>query len=344
MAIRSYTALVVTALVLSLVGCSPDEPIINSFDDSWRLLSAGNSAGLSLTKMTTGTLVDADVMATATGSASPAIGNLRRYRSDAFVLHASEPMITVLTTDSLRTRAVIDLGQHGPASDIAFVNATTAFATHPGTDVVSVIDLTTYTVADTIAVAGHPIGIAALGNQIGVVSQSASTFTMIDSRTYDIVVSLNVPTAPTFVDVDATNGVFVLVSLGAGKLDPGPATMPTMSFVNVATRTVTNTLELSVRAGQGAEKVATALAMSAQGYAFVSLDDVVLRVNTRSRSRATMIIDGAFAGLSSVPARAEILVLGADRTTLDVYDDLLEGRRATVQLPAPSTSLLGLAP
>lgn len=339
--IRSLPAIL---LGLLLVACSPDEPIINSFDDSWRLLSAGEGTGLSLTKMSAGTLVDADVMATATGSASPAIRRLRRYRSDAFVLHANASTITVLTTDSLRQRAVIDLGQLGPASDIAFVNATTAFATHTASNVVSVIDLTTYTVADTIGVTGNPIGIAALGNQIGVVSQTASTFTMIDSRTFDVVATLNAPTAPTFIDVDATNGVFVIVSLGAGKIDPGPATMPTMSFVNVASRTLTNTLELSVRAGQGAEKVASALAMSAQGYAFVSLENVVLRVNTRSRSRATMILEGAFADLASVPARAEILVLNADRTSLEVYDDLLEGRRTSVQLPAPSTSLLGLAP
>jgi hypothetical protein len=283
-------------------------------------------------------------VATATGSPAPAITMLRRYRSDVFVLHADAPTITVLTADTLRSRAVIDLSAYGPASDIAFVNATTAFATHPTTDVVSVIDLTTFTVADTIRVTGAPISASVLGNQVGIVSRSAATFSMIDSRSFDVVFTTVVPTAPSFIDVDPTNGVFVIVSLGAGKVDADPVSLPSMSFVNVATRTLTNTIELSVRAGQGASKIPSGLAMSSQGYAFVSLEDVVLRVNTRSRTRATMILEEAVAGVTSIPARGEIAVLKADRMAVDIYDDLIEARRASVSLPAPANSLLGLTP
>lgn len=327
-----------------LTSCAPDEPLIDNFDDSWRILAAGSNGGLALIGMPDGVMLEADVMQRATGSAARVYSHTVRFRDQVFVLHAQEPTLTVLSADSLRRQAVVDFGAAGPASSIAFANATTAFATHPSNNLVSVIDLTTYTVADTISVQGRPIAIAIIGNQACVASQKSAEIRFIDTRSFQVSAPLTVPPAPTFVTADATNDAFIVVSLGSGKIDTGTASVPVASFAGLETRSIVASVALTPRAGQGAERLPVDVALTDDGFVYVAMSDVLLRVPARSRSRATLVSDVSAGALSAVPTRAEILVASPTTPTVDVYDGFAESRRATAGLPFTARSMLALTP
>lgn len=331
------------AAVVLATGCSPEEPFIDSYNDAWRLLAASKTGSLTLIAMPSGTVVSTDVLKAALGE-SVGVGSMHRFRDDVFVLAAEESQIVVLTADSLRRKAVINTGSAGRASSIAFANATTAFVTHPASNVVLVIDLTTYTVADTIPVPGRPIGIAIIGNQGCVVSQRTGEARLFDTRTFALSDPQRVTEAPTYIEADPSNGAFVIVSLGAGKVDADAPSVPVMSFVDLSTRSVAATVNLTPRAGQGAERIPNGLTLTDEGFAYVPLDDLIIRVPLRSRSRATLVNEGVYSCITAIPTRAEVALASGTDPEISVFDGFLETRRLSIAAPFIPGSMLALTP
>ena len=335
--------LAATAVAILAIGCSPEEPFIDSYDDTWRLLAASKTGSMTLIAMPTGTVVSTDVLTTAFGETADA-ASMHRFRDDVFVLAADESQIYVMTADSLRRKAVINTGSAGPASSIAFANATTAFVTHPASNVVSVIDLTTYTLADTIPVPGRPIDIAIIGNQGCVVSQRTGEVRLFDTRTFALSDPQRVTEAPTYVEADPANGAFVIVSLGAGKVDAAVESVPVMSFVDLSSRSIAATVNLTPRAGQGAERLPNGLTLTDEGFAYVPLDDLIIRVPLRSRSRATLVTEGSYSCMTAIPTRTEVALSSGTAPEISVFDGFLESRRLTVTAPFITRSMLALTP
>ena len=327
----------------AFVGCSPEEPVINSFDDSWRLLVADSNAAITLVNMPSGDIATSDLLA-AGGDAASLCGGLSRFRDDVFVLHPGAPSITVLSADSLLRKARIETGAAGPASSIAFANATTAFATHPSSDMLSVIDLTTYTIADTLVIPGRPVGVAILGNVGCIALQGSSEIIFFDTRSFVLSQPIKVATAPTYIQGDAVNDAFVIVSLGAGKVDAQVLTVPVISFASIESRTVVASVDLTSRAGQGADRRPLGLAINDEGSAYVAMTDVVLRVPLRSRSRATMVTEGAFAGITAIPTRAEVVLSSTSDPRVEVFDGFMETKRLQVAVPTAGRIMLALTP
>jgi len=296
-----------------------------------------------LIAMPSGTVISTDVLKTAFDETAD-VASMHRFRDDVFVLAADDSQIFVLTADSLRRKAVINTGLAGPASSIAFANATTAFVTHPASNVVSVIDLTTYTVADTIPVPGRPIDIAIIGNQGCVVSQRTGEVRLFDTRTFALSDPQRVTEAPTYVEADPTNGAFVIVSLGAGKVDAAVESVPVMSFVDLSSRSIAATVNLTPRAGQGAERLPNGLTLTDEGFAYVPLDDLIIRVPLRSRSRATLVTEGSYSCMTAIPTRAEFALASGTVPEISVFDGFLESRRLTVNSPFITRSMLALTP
>ena len=208
----------------------------------------------------------------------------------------------------------------------------------------SVIDLTTYTVADTIPVPGRPIDIAIIGNQGCVVSQRTGEVRLFDTRTFALSDPQRVTEAPTYVEADPTNGAFVIVSLGAGKVDADAKSVPVMSFVDLSSRSIAATVNLTPRAGQGAERLPNGLTLTDEGFAYVPLDDLIIRVPLRSRSRATLVTEGSYSCMTAIPTRTEVALASGTAPEISVFDGFLESRRLTVTAPFITRSMLALTP
>lgn len=330
------------ALCLLVAGCSPDEPLINSFADEWRLLSAGPT-GLATYTMPAGDLADPSVWSGPSGTLYPA-SELKRFRDEIYLLHTNQPWIVVINEATLLATDTIDLGIGGPATDIAFANATTAYVTLANSQSVGIIDITTNSLVRTIALGSRPAGIAATGNQICVALIDANEVVVIDSRTNAIEARVGVDQAPSYVEADDLNAVFCIVCLGAGKIDDGIQSVPTIIFMSASTRAILKKLDVSGKSTNAPSQLPRGLVVTANETAFVPVQNGLVRVNTRTRNKTTVIQFDSYHRIGYNPARAEIIVQRTAEgvTTTDVLDEYGEIYKASTTQADSSTALVGI--
>jgi len=337
--------LVLAAIGLTMAACTPDEPLINSFNDNYRVLFAATEPALAVSLMPGATVVDADLYRTLTGvSQTNPYVRMVQYRNEIFCLQRDGSTIDVLSQRADTLLRTIDCAPYGRMTDICFVNATTAYAAHPDSNVVSVIDLTVNRAVTSIAVGKTPIGICSVGNQVCVANQADNTVTIIDSRTNMRTATLNVPAAPTYMGGDAERDQCVVVCLGEGKVDALPKTTPKMSFVNVVKKQVTNTLDVTNRPADGPNLLPGGLAVTATGSALVPCQQGLFRVLTSTRNKVSLIQFDPFTRIGYNAARAEILCVGADGVAVTIFDEYGDVTKASLTAPAAVRALIGLAP
>jgi DNA-binding beta-propeller fold protein YncE len=299
---RISLAIVASALVLS--SCSPDTPLINSFQDSYRIVVAGPT-GLQTYAMPAGTLIDAEKWSPATKDLYP-VHAIKEFRSSLYLV-CRAPMIVLLDRETLAATDTIDLSAYGSPSDIAFANATTAYVAVAGLNQIVVVDLTVPAPVQVIDVGGIPVSITAIGNQICVALQNTAEAVIIDSRTNAVEKRITLPTAaPTFVEGDGSNSMFCVVCLGAGKLpdDERDPTTPTLTFIDARTRNAVATIDLTNRSNEGPSQIPKGIIVNASEYAFVPVQTALLSMSTRSRNRAVAAQFDPYGGIAYNAARA----------------------------------------
>jgi YVTN family beta-propeller protein len=340
-----HRLLALAALCLPLASCSPDEPLINSFNDTYRVLFAAAEPGLSVAQMPSTNIVDADLYRTLSGASqtTPYV-RMVQYRDEIFCVKREGSTIDVLSQRADTLLRTIDCSPYGRMTDICFVNATTAYATHPDSNVVSVIDLTVDRAVMSIKVGATPIGICSVGNQVCVANQADNTVTIIDSRTNTPTATLNVSAAPTYMGGDAERDQCVVVCLGEGKVDTKPKTTPRMAFVNVVKKQVTTTLDLTNRPADGPNLLPGGLVVTVTGSALVPCQQGLLRVLTSTRNKVSLMQFDPYTRIGYNAARAEILCVGADGVSTTIFDEYGEVTKASLTAPATVGALLGLAP
>ncbi|MBK7032353.1 MAG: hypothetical protein IPH49_03580 [Ignavibacteria bacterium] len=329
-------------LCLVVIGCSPDEPLISSFADEWRLLTAGPN-GLATYTMPAGDLANPSVWSGPVGTSYPA-SDIKRFRDEIYVLHSSQPWIVVINEATLLATDTIDLGTDGPASDIAFANATTAYVTLATTKSVGIVDVTTNTLVRTIALGSRPAGIASTGNQICVALVDVNEVAVIDSRTNTVEARIGVDQAPYYVEADDLNSVFCIVCLGSGKIDDGIESVPTIVFVSAASRAILKKLDVSGKSTNAPSQLPRGLVVTVNETAFVPVQNGLVRVNTRTRNKTTLIQFDAYDQIGYNPARAEIMVQRTVEgvTTTDVLDEYGEVFKASTTQADSSSALVGI--
>jgi len=330
--------------ILLASGCAPEEQIVNSFDDRWRIL-AGTSSGVRAIDMPSGVISSTPVW-TGSGSAPYPVQRIQEFRDRIYLL-LGDPAIVVLDRSSLIALDTIDLTEQGACAGLAFANATTAYAAMPTTGAVAVIDLTVGMVVRQIPTSGRPVDIAALGNQIAVVIQDAQQLQIIDSRTNTIEATVDLPTAaPAFIAASGFTEAFAVVALGEGKLPNDESTMtpPTMTVVAAADRRILGSFDVVHRASEGPQQLPRGLAVNSQGFAFIPIQQALMFSNTRSANRATPLVFEEFHQISYYPTRAMVIVVRPDGRTIEVYDEFGENRKHQVAISDSIHAVLGIGP
>lgn len=333
----------VLSLALGLGACSPTEAVRNSFDDTWRLIVGGPSGVVALS-MPAGTVSDGNVW-TPSATQNYPIDFIREYRDLLFVMSNANGTLVVLRRDTLNVIDTIVTSGIGTVNDIAFANATTAYAATDSSGV-AVIDLITNTVVFTIPFTTPLSGIAVAGNQLIVSMPAVNKAAIIDTRTNQIAAEIDLPTAwPTFVAADGVNSVFAVVCLGDGKglNDSRPFTTPTISFIDIETRKIKKTLDLTSRANEGPTQFPRGLAISSSEYAFVPVQNGLLRISTRSFTKVSAIQFDSYSSVYYNAARAEVNVISMDGRKLFVFDEFAEVTKQTVSLPDSVHHVVGVS-
>jgi YVTN family beta-propeller protein len=336
---KTRLAPLISAIALVLLSCTPEEPFIDSFDDTWRLLSVDRQGAVSVVDVPDQQAGNS-VWSDPTDSAAHV---LRRFRDQVFLLHSKRPWIVVFDADTLRALDTITLSSD-PGVSIAFANATTAYVTVPTKNLIDVVDLTVNRVARTITMPSRPMSIDANGNQLCVTLPDSNAVAIIDSRTVKVESVITTSAVPWFVASDPTSAQFCIVSMGQGKVNPGTQTAATMQFLNATTRALTTPLELTPRGTTAIKTIPTGLVISATQQAFVSSNVALMRVSTRTRNRVTTMQPEGMAALSYNEARAELVAQLTSTSAVAVYTANGDARTQLIPLAAPSTSAIGIAP
>ena len=337
---RTFSTLLTIA---ALASCSPDEPLINTFVDEWRLVSTTGSTDFSATVVPGGQPTAINPQNVDFGD-SP---SMVRFRNNIYVFSENRPWIVVFDSETLNySDTIFTFGKLEGIADLCFANATTAYAVSAQQQCIGIIDLTTSTVAGVIPVAGSPRQIACLGNQMAVTLPDSNRVIIIDTRTNAIVDRISVAPTPWYVRGDEVANVFCVVSLGNGKVDKLPQTAPTITFISPSTREVLKTLDLVVRASEGSKQFPRGLSVSSTQFAYVPVQGGLLRVSTRTRSRVSAVQSDSFDLISYNEARAELIcqrASGGASPDVVVYNEDGSEKKFTVSRSSRACALLGVS-
>ncbi|MEY3386321.1 MAG: hypothetical protein RIR53_1132 [Bacteroidota bacterium] len=328
---------VILALAL-LSSCSPEEPLIDSFDDRWRLLISnqrGEIVSIPIPSEEQPTVVWSD-------PSDSSRNTLHRFRDFVYLLHGQRPWIVVFDADTVRAIDTIDLGTE-PVASIAFANATTAFATAPSQKSLLVIDLTVNAVARTIPMPSRPMFIAVNGNQLCVTMPDTNAVAIVDTRSLSLTKILSSAPVPWFVAADPNSSYFCVVGLGSGKVDANPASAATVQFVDASAQNISAPLEITPRSGPASQVIPTGLVVTTTQIAYISTQIGMFRVSTRTRSRVSSTLAEKFSTITFNDARAELIgQVSTAQGAILVYNSSADALRHRLPMASAATSMVGI--
>jgi hypothetical protein len=230
-------------------------------------------------------------------------------------------------------------------NDIAFANATTAYVAMKRYNVLLVMDLTTGFSPRVIELPGKATSVACFGNQVCAVIPEKNTAVLIDTRTNEITKSLQTAASPFYVGADAANENFVVVCLGDGKINASAPSNPIMQFVRPQTASIIASVDISGRATNASIQRPRGLLVTANEEAFVPVQNGLIRVSTRTRSKASIVQLESYDGIYANPARAELMTVrhSPEGSTIDVFDEFAENIKYTFMRPDSVRAVAGVA-
>lgn len=327
-------------IALLSFGCSPTDTVINSFDETWTLATTSQK-GLAFVSMPSGTQSSEFVW----GDFPNSFSNITVFRDRMYALNDWQTYILVFDATTTTVVDTLFTTLYEYPNDIAFANATTAYVAMKRYNVLLVMDLTTGYSPRVIELPGKATSVACLGNQVCAVIPEKNTAVLIDTRTNEITKSLQTAASPFYVEADAANENFVVVCLGDGKINASAPSNPRMQFVRPETASIIASVDISGRATNASMQRPRGLLVTANEEAFVPVQNGLIRVSTRTRSKASIVQLESYDGIYANPARAELMTVrhSPEGSTIDVFDEFAENIKYTFVRPDSVRAVAGVA-
>jgi hypothetical protein len=327
-------------IALLSFGCSPTDTVINSFDETWTLATTSQK-GLAFVSMPSGTQSSEFVW----GDFPNSFSNITVFRDRMYALNDWQTYILVFDATTTTVVDTLFTTLYEYPNDIAFANATTAYVAMKRYNVLLVMDLTTGFSPRVIELPGKATSVACFGNQVCAVIPEKNTAVLIDTRTNEITKSLQTAASPFYVGADAANENFVVVCLGDGKINASAPSNPIMQFVRPATASIIASVDISGRATNASIQRPRGLLVTANEEAFVPVQNGLIRVSTRTRSKASIVQLESYDGIYANPARAELMTVrhSPEGSTIDVFDEFAENIKYTFMRPDSVRAVAGVA-
>lgn len=327
-------------IALLSFGCSPTDTVINSFDETWTLATTSQK-GLAFVSMPSGTQSSEFVW----GDFPNSFSNITVFRDRMYALNDWQTFILVFDATTTTVVDTLFTTLYEYPNDIAFANATTAYVAMKRYNVLLVMDLTTGFSPRVIELPGKATSVACFGNQVCAVIPEKNTAVLIDTRTNEITKSLQTAASPFYVGADAANENFVVVCLGDGKINASAPSNPIMQFVRPETASIIASVDISGRATNASIQRPRGLLVTANEEAFVPVQNGLIRVSTRTRSKASIVQLESYDGIYANPARAELMTVrhSPEGSTIDVFDEFAENIKYTFVRPDSVRAVAGVA-
>ncbi len=327
-------------IALLSFGCSPTDTVINTFDETWTLATTSQK-GLAFVSMPSGTQSSEFVW----GDFPNSFSNITVFRDRMYALNDWQTFILVFDATTTTVVDTLFTTLYEYPNDIAFANATTAYVAMKRYNVLLVMDLTTGFSPRVIELPGKATSVACFGNLVCAVIPEKNTAVLIDTRTNEITKSLQTAASPFYVGADAANENFVVVCLGDGKINASAPSNPIMQFVRPETASIIASVDISGRATNASIQRPRGLLVTANEEAFVPVQNGLIRVSTRTRSKASIVQLESYDGIYANPARAELMTVrhSPEGSTIDVFDEFAENIKYTFVRPDSVRAVAGVA-
>jgi len=136
------------------------------------------------------------------------------------------------------------------------------------------------------------------------------------------------------------------VCLGSGKIDADASTVPLLEFLSATTRQILKSMDVSGRATNASAQMPRGLVVTSGEFAFVPVQNGLVRVNTRQRNRTIVMQQESYDGIVYNPARAEILLTRSREgaSTCEIIDEFGEVIRSSVTRPDSVRTVFAVGP
>ena len=337
---RTVITIITLAFLILGYGCSPTDTVINSFDDRWTIAST-TPRGLAFVSMPSGSTSSEFVW----GDFPNSFSKLTVFRDRLYALNDWQTYILVFDASGRTVVDTLTTTLYEYPNDIAFANATSAYVVMKRYNVMLVMDLLTGFAPRTIELPGIATSVACMGNQICAVIPSKDVAVLIDTRTNDITKTIPTAASPLYVSADPANENFVIVCMGNGKLNSLAATNPMMQFLKPESGSIIATVDISGRATNAAAQRPRGLVVTANEEAFVPVQNGLVRVSTRTRSKSSVVQFESYDGIFANPARAELMMVRyvPEGSVIDIFDEFAETLKLSITRPDSVRALSGMA-
>lgn len=299
-------------MVLALSACAPEENVVTPNQDVWTLFSIPTNQNAVYSDKVSGTTLSNKKKIF---EANTGIQKVFIYRDQIYVLMPDAKSIKILNRSNYAEIHTIDFSmlQKKPIS-MAFGNATTGYVIFENDSIVMLYDILNKKLAGTISVGTNTVDIITGSgdrqNQLFVANLGSNTISHIDTRTNKVEKQYSVLAAPRFLSNDPTGTKVVYVSEGAGKSIGGVSrSTPGIGFIDIDRKVLLAQMTISTRDIDSSDAIPTGLAVTANEWAFVTLSNGLVRVDTREYKTYATISKTIFSGIVYNDRRREVLAV-----------------------------------
>jgi hypothetical protein len=332
--------LVLFLSIVVITSCIPTIPATPPTEGDWQLLVATDEQSSRLVQLSQpnnniinqNLFLNADSMRGIGGRISKIAFPTGSFREYVFVILPDQRRIDVLSSTTYRRVARLDFSaQNRIPADIIAVNATSGYIAFSNTSVLGVVDFTNFTVPRDIPIGRSPVALDVLGNQVFCAVRDENIVAVVDTRLTGaaaVTARIPVPTAPEYIRLTPNGSELVVISQGGTN----PRTAARASLISVQERRVSREATLFVNPTDSLTERAHGLVVTEREFAFIPMNNTLLRFDIRSLARAT-IADGVYRAISYNPIRAEVVFADSARpATCTILNALNDSTKAILRL------------
>ncbi len=330
-------AIIAVFVAAAMISCSSEEGVIDNYTNTGTYLFADSNI------MNKYSLLDSSFAPlNLSFEIKGKINKIKHFRENYYLVVPSDFAIYVIKDKSYELVAKVDyLASNMPPTDICFPNATDAYVCHSGSGTVTILDITSYSIAASqIQCSGTGyFAIEGMGNQVYACANNKSegsddTVSVIDTRTLKNYINLPVSPYPRYIASTYDGKSIYVVSLGCGKEDEVEAKSP--AYVTVIDITqkepaVSSKIMLGSNNESAQNVYPTGLAIS-QKNAYISSNSNLWKIVLSSAKTAASLLKTSCKLLEYNYIRDEIYFIESKanaNSILTVYDATSNERKSS---------------
>lgn len=273
------------SLTLFIISCGKEERLIDNSVVSLNLYLADSVTNdISLYHYPSMEISKANLLANVGISISSPVSNIREFQKRIYILVPGEDKMIVLDAIADTLLAVSEFPVGSGPFDISFANVVDGFIMFKNAPNITNYDLVFNKSARTLEGIGTINSMTDFGSFSFMTKSETQSVSILDNRSYKIDGEIQLTGIPILSAITKENEVLVISQAYTTQTgEEAPVTIPTQAhFINPNDRTLRYTREMGDNVIKAKEVMPTDLATTPLGYAYVTTNKGLLRLDTRN--------------------------------------------------------------